>query len=173
MTQGEERPTFMRPEELDQIVEHCKTSGAKDVLEIGTYCGAATRALLRGCSGTVFSCDPMIHPSVQKHHQEKWIRYLTKEFPDRFVFFPCFSHELIWSREISILMVDGDHRPSSVIKDLRLFCPFIEEGGTVILDDANQQEVSGMWEYYRTINKTHSWKSLRDGKLQIWRKHKS
>jgi predicted O-methyltransferase YrrM len=169
----EERPTFFSPEELTQIREHCQTSGAKDVLEIGTYCGASTQALLQGCTGQVFSVDPLVHPETKLHHQQNWIRRLGKEFPERLVFIPATSQELIWERPVSIFMLDGDHRPSSVIRDFRMFCPHVIDRGSVIIDDMHDAGVSDMWNYYISLNRANHWEHLCGTKLQIWRKHKS
>jgi hypothetical protein len=166
-----ERPTFFGSVEIEKIGNHCKSSGTQDVLEIGTYCGAATKALLQNSSGLVVSVDPLYHPSIKVHQQQWWIEKLAKEYPNRFIFIPAASHDVIWRRPISLLMIDGDHRPSTVIRDLRLFCPFVRFEGSVILDDMNHTPVREMWEYYTQIDQSSRWEQLCNGKLQIWRRH--
>jgi predicted O-methyltransferase YrrM len=170
---SEERPGFINHEEWETIRDHCQSAKIKDVLEIGTYCGKATSALLRGSTGLVFSVDPLAHPAVKTPIQAHWIRKLAEEFRDRLVFIPAWSHQLVWERPVSLVMLDGDHRRSSVIKDLRMLCPAITEGGSLILDDAAEDPVREMWEYYRSVDRKHTWTRLKgDRKLQIWRKKK-
>lgn len=165
-------PTFFSGEELTCLYNHAKEIRANDVLEIGTYCGAATAELLAGSTGLVFSVDPLTHASIPLGIQESWIHCLLGQYPARLIFIPAPSHTLIWRRKVSIVMIDGDHAPMAVARDIRMFAPMVQDGGSLILDDMHDEGVRTAWNYHLKTDRATTWTKLRDGKLQIWRKGK-
>lgn len=123
----------MSEAQLDWIGGHVQGKG--DVLEIGTFCGLTTCRLLKCTRGIVFSVDPLDRAPPNHPEARAWIRKLSFLNPDRLVFFPAFSHELIWTRPIDVLFIDGSHQHEHVLADLEHFVPFLKEDGVLILDD--------------------------------------
>lgn len=123
----------MSPAELLWIAD--VVAGCGDVLEIGTYCGLSTECLLNHVDGMVFSVDPLDRAPPRHPDAVKWIRRLTTAFPEKLVFIPAFSGELIWRRPIDVLFIDGDHDYDAVLIDLERFVPYLLKGGLLILDD--------------------------------------
>lgn len=129
------RPGWMSSDELAAI--RTQASGARDVLEIGTYCGLSTEALLDATTGMVFTVDPFERgETVPPHPQQRaWIEPLVRDHPERLVVIPARSQDLIWSHPIDVLMVDGEHSYAACSADLESFGRYIRKGGILFLDD--------------------------------------
>jgi predicted O-methyltransferase YrrM len=157
----------MSGNELSFIEKSCRFRG--EILEIGTYCGRTTNALLVSSWGRVFSVDNLSKDrDFQLHH----IKKLSARFPDRFIFIPGNSTDLAWNRPISVLFIDGNHEEPAVIQDLELFVPHLRPGGLLFMHDfAPDCGVMSAWEKF---NKSHdyTWVDQRQvGRLALVEKH--
>jgi predicted O-methyltransferase YrrM len=138
-------PGWMTSNELTWIADLVKGRG--DVLEIGTYCGLTTRTLLRHTKGLVFSVDPLDRAEPVHNEARQWIKDLAKEYSDRLVFIPALSDELIWTRPVDVLFLDGSHERDQVYRDLKNLVPCLTSGGLLILDDWTS--IQNAWKDFR------------------------
>lgn len=118
------------------------------IMEIGAYRGASTTALAMGVRdaghGHVYSIDPHMHyrgvlggtfspedhvafeETIRKYGVEKWVTHYCRDSA---------TIAKDWNGKIDILWVDGDHSYEGVATDLKLWLPFVEDGGVIVLDD--------------------------------------
>jgi len=148
----------MTDRELRFIADTVKGRGG--VLEIGTYCGLTTRTLLKQTTGLVFSVDPLHHTTTIKPgpDQRKVLDELSQAYPDRFIFIPGFSQDLIWRRPIDVLLIDGDHGLNAVRSDLDNLAPYVRPGGVLILDDWYHGPVNEAWRGFQQDYSGKSWR---------------
>lgn len=132
-----EIPGWMTAAELSEI--RAQARGRGDVLEIGTYCGRSTWALLHSATGLVFTCDPLTR---EPDEQRRWLSALTAEYPTRLILLPALSQHLLFTRPIDVLMIDGDHSYHAVLHDLNTFAPLVTPGGRLLLHDMPDPDVS-------------------------------
>jgi predicted O-methyltransferase YrrM len=112
------------------------------VAEIGTFYGGTAevivRALFENGNGLLCTCDPFDtrrHPVVFG----QWPRPLR----DRIRFFPCNSMTFLSSfvresRQLDIILIDGDHDYECASFDLAMSARVIRPGGIVVMDNSEQ-----------------------------------
>lgn len=122
--------------------------GTGTIVEIGAYRGASTVALGMGVRdagrGHVYSIDPhkdfhgllggvfcptdhaVFESTIQKYNLVEWVtHYCTNS--------AAVAKE--WTKKIDLLWIDGDPSYEGVTTDLKLWLPFVADGGIVVLDD--------------------------------------
>lgn len=170
-----DRPGWMSQEELSAIRTCAREVGDKDptFLEIGTYCGRSTEALLRANpKAHVFTVDALVQvpDGLPPREIRSWIWTLVEEHSPRVTFIPGASRDLIWSRPLSLLLLDGSHTYEDVKLELDRLAHLIVPGGYLLLDDMTPPYpgVRRAWEEYAL---RHEFKPARQvGKLGIFRR---
>ena len=117
---------------------------AKRILEIGVYKGKSTCHLAFKTKGIIFSVDtfkgtpdPAYKDLDMSRAKKAFIQNINKfGFQDRVVLFEAKSEALfkVWSAEIDLLFIDGDHSLEGVEKDFR-FSRFLVPGGKIAFHD--------------------------------------
>lgn len=171
-------PTWRNSEQLRWITALSVDKG--DALEIGTFGGAGSRALLAGVSGLVFSIEPLGYSpeneeemEVAAHQLTDHIEELAAEFPHRFIHIAGRSEHQVWARPIDVLMIDGDHSYQGVADSAARFATHINRGGVVFVDaydHPNKPEVKPAWDAFMKTS-PHTWQSLGSVRnLFAWRR---
>jgi len=138
-----EIPGWMSPAELDVIAGRAQRSQA--CLEIGTYCGRSTRAILESTKGIVWSIDNLSKPTEPGQRScREWIADLEAEFPN-FRFLHADSAAVKWETPLDFLLIDGCHDEAAVLADCHKFIPHVRPGGSILLDDFNYPDVIRAW----------------------------
>jgi hypothetical protein len=103
----------------------------------------------------VFSVDPLTRatdvPSEATPDKLFHLERLAKDFPERFIFLPGLSEEVIWRRQVDVLLIDGDHTFDAVYDDLYHFYPYLKPGGLLFMDawgHPEKPDVRPAWEEY-------------------------
>lgn len=148
-------PGWMSESELRAIQE--AVTGLGDVLEIGSFCGRSTRAVLSAVRGRVIAVDPMDrNPSPAKWpnpngvllNPRPFMQQAVAEFPERLMVIPCFSYEMVgllrWP--FDVVMIDADHTYEHTLLEIDTFAPLLSPSGVLILDDVNHPPVGKAWE---------------------------
>lgn len=138
-------PGWMEPDEVSLIL--ARATGKRNALEIGTYCGRSTNALLRAVSGTVYTVDAYERGPLAHKDQRQYIHTLGELFPGRLVPIPCLSKELagLWTIPVDVLMLDGAHDTETVLWELEELTPHLTPGGYLLLHDFNATSVDTAW----------------------------
>ncbi len=115
---------------------------AKLILEIGTGGLCSAQCFLHALDitgGEIISCDTV------------------KRFKDfshpKFHFINAPSYEIvkIWTQELDILFIDGDHQYEAIKRDYALFFPFVRKNGLIIFHDTNHPLFPGPGKAVREI----------------------
>lgn len=115
---------------------------AKLVFEIGTGGLWSTQCFLHALEktdGRIISCD------------------IVKRFKDfshpkfHFINAPSYDIVKIWTQELDILFLDGDHQYEAVKQDYALFFPFVRKSGLIIFHDTNHPFFPGPGKAAREI----------------------
>lgn len=121
---------WMSPGELDWL--HQKASGMSNVAEIGCFKGRSTYALLTGCKGLVYACDPWGADTPIYADQPGSAFYPSSlpEFEENVGHFENLVMVAIKSPEAAALVpdvdmcfIDGDHSASGLTADLTAWLP--------------------------------------------------
>lgn len=113
---------WMSDKQLDWLFNISK--GMKSVVEIGSYKGRSTHALLSGCDGTVWAVDPFKDFNNDKDYYEEFIKNVgdfknlkplrmkseeaVKQFKDK---------------SIDMVFIDGGHSYEEVKQDIEMWLP--------------------------------------------------
>lgn len=122
--------------------------GTGTIVEIGAYRGASTTALAMGVRdagcGHIHSIDPhkdfhgvlggffspedhiLFESTLKKYDVIEWVTHYCTDSA---------SVAKDWVLKIDLLWIDGDHSYEGVATDLKLWLPFVADGGIVVLDD--------------------------------------
>jgi predicted O-methyltransferase YrrM len=136
---------------LERLYNYAKgaaTHGTGTIVEIGAYRGASTVALALGVQssgrGHVYSIDPhkdfrgvlggvfspedhlAFEVAIHKHNVAEWVSHHCSDSS---------SVAQGWTEKIDLLWIDGDHSYEGVATDLKLWLPYISDGGILVLDD--------------------------------------
>jgi len=112
---------------------HNGQKSLRTVLEIGVRWGTSTNALLYGIRDSdrkhptlqLYSMDIKDCSGVVKDESLK--KYWTFIFGD--------SKTLEWSKEVDVLLIDGDHSYEGVKADYLKYEPFVKSGGIILMHD--------------------------------------
>jgi len=124
---------WMHPHELQWLFD--KASRMTSVIEIGSWRGRSTHALLSGCPGDVWAVDHFqgsrgelgsCHADALTHDIQGEFRANLKKFGDRLHVMPMESEEaakLFGEGEFDMVFIDGSHIEADVRRDLELWAP--------------------------------------------------
>jgi len=119
------------------------------VVEVGSYCGRSTVVLgsvVRALSpaGKVYAVDPhdgrvgaldtgirTMAPTLERFRRNIAAAGLSSVVEE----VRQLSHEVVWDRPISLLLIDGLHDYVNVSRDFRHFEPWVEPGGLIAFHD--------------------------------------
>jgi len=124
----------INPPEAMYLIELCKATLPKLIVEIGIFTGGSTKLLAmftKFHGGKLVSIDGKLNPGVPKQieqlgckDQVTLLEYWTPWLP--------FS---IKDWEIDFLYIDGDHSRIGVIADFHYFNRYLNQGGIVVFHD--------------------------------------
>ena len=125
---GEHIMGWMEPNELRWLYEEAKKVGS--VVEIGSWCGRSTYALLSGCSGKVYAVDTWLGSPECQGWIEAGVRPYD-EFMKNCGGFENLEVLKMGSRdavgfvegEVDMVFIDGDHSYEAVREDIDLWEP--------------------------------------------------
>lgn len=124
---------WMQPGELQFLFENA--SKVKSVLEIGSWKGRSTHALLSGCKGLVTAVDHFKGSEGEDvQHAEAKAEDLPvyKEFMQNVGHFPNLrvlkmsskeAKEVLKDEMFDMIFIDGGHRFADVLEDIKLWLP--------------------------------------------------
>jgi len=116
---------FMFPDELDWLYEKAKIMDS--IVEIGTFKGKSTHALLSGIdkNGIVYSIDSLDYEDWKDNKVfVELMRNVGQYFNFRFVRFRSEQAvRLFDDKSIDMVFIDGDHMYESVKRDIELWLP--------------------------------------------------
>src|SRR6266849_7881319 len=133
--------------EHDALEKHAQ--GRKSLVEIGVAEGASAIALRTTMNpgGTLYLVDPFHLSRVPMLNflRRAARRAVSRNTGAQTVWIEEFSHEAArqWSRPIDFLLIDGDHRESTVEQDWNDWSPHVVEKGVVVFHDARLFENGG------------------------------
>jgi len=116
--------------------------GCTSLVEIGVAEGASAVALRSTMdpSGTLYLVDPFHLSRVRLLNflRRAARRAVSVTAGPKIVWIEDFSHNAVrqWSRPIDFLLIDGDHRETSVEQDWQDWSPHVLENGVVVFHDA-------------------------------------
>ena len=118
-------PGWMNPGELRWLYETAK--GMDSIIEIGSWKGRSTYALLSGCKGTVYAVDPFPGDPFPANHGSTYEDFIKNvgNFPNLSV---CkMTSEAAAANglppQVDMVFIDGDHSYEGVMADLKIFAP--------------------------------------------------
>lgn len=132
------------PDEAKLLVDCVFHTQAKTILEIGGgfECSASGVCLAFGArktNGHVYSIDP--------RHSEKWDAFVDSfgisDYITKVVGESPWCHEqepLKHIKNIDVLFIDGDHKPTSVVADFVYWSRFVTKDGIILFHDYNESE---------------------------------
>ena len=131
-TTEEEIPGWMEPEELSWLKE--KASAMDSVVEIGSWKGRSTRALLKACKGTVYAVDHFQGSPSEIHssHKEATEKDIHQIFLQNVGMFPnliCLKMDSLEAagrfedKSVDMVFIDGDHEGRAFHRDLDAWLP--------------------------------------------------
>jgi len=113
---------WMDIDELEWL--HDTSKNMDTVLEIGSWQGRSTIALLRGCKGIVFAVDPWYGNS----RSYKEFVYNTKEFIHLVIIkMPSLRAVEIFTAPVDMVFIDGNHEYKSVKSDIEAWLPLTKK----------------------------------------------
>ncbi len=124
---------WMGDPELQWLFE--QASQMTSIVEIGSWRGRSTHALLSGCYGHVWAVDHFqgsraelgsCHADAATHDIQAELRENLKEFGECLHVIPLESGEaalLFGEREFDMVFIDGSHKEEDVYRDLELWAP--------------------------------------------------
>ncbi len=120
---------WMRKQELDWLYEKSKVM--ESVVEIGSWKGKSTEALLMGCKGTVYAVDHFLGDPGSELQQEQVKKEDVYEiFMQNVGHFPNLKVLKMDSKtaseivsEADMVFIDGDHSYQAVKEDIELWLP--------------------------------------------------
>jgi len=150
---------FTPDEDLDVLrglSERVATVGRGDALEVGTWMGGSALVLAESfrsvfcvdnwCGNRDDPGDPLgQHASAMQHTPEFWFKQFCSNMGSKLYYkiVPCFgSSELyasVWSRKLSLIFLDGDHRYEAVKADIAAWMPHVAPGGILCGHDYSSQ----------------------------------
>lgn len=165
-------PGLYRKSEAGYLLKLAQRRGL--LVEIGCWQGRTTSLLVQGAktwNASVVTIDPftpMPNGNIQSS-PELWRANLKRvglTAPELIV---STSDDAArdWTREISLLFVDGAHSQMAVMHDLRNWTPFIKVGGVLALHDMFYPSITGValavadwWDSDRSGERSPNWKLL-------------
>jgi len=109
------------------LYKYCKKKSNGFLLEIGRKHGGSTAIMAASLSsGRLCSVDIVLHDRVANN---------IEEYVDRIDLITADTKKMKWSRPVDLLFVDGDHSYSGVKNDVKLFCPWVNFGGFLVMHD--------------------------------------
>ncbi len=124
---------WMGDHELQWLYEHARQMTS--IVEIGSWRGRSTHALLSGCQGDVWAVDHFqgsrgelnaCHQDAATHDIEAEFRDNLKQFGDRLHVVNMESGEaakLFGNGEFDMVFIDASHIEEDVLRDLELWAP--------------------------------------------------
>jgi hypothetical protein len=121
---------WMGESELSWLAERAAESSS--VVEIGSWKGRSTSALLSGCSGTVTAVDHFLGTPEDENHKEAATTDIYADFMRNVGAYPNLRVLKMPSRQASqefedgsvdMVFIDGDHSTVSVLQDLAAWVP--------------------------------------------------
>jgi len=111
--------------DIDELEWLCDTSQKMDtVLEIGSWQGRSTIALLRGCKGIVFAVDPWRGNNLSY----KEFVYNTAEFIHLVIIkMPSLKAATIFTAPVDMVFIDGNHTYECVKSDIEAWLPLTKK----------------------------------------------
>ena len=130
---------FLRTREIEflALLAACPTADG-EILEIGSYFGKSTIALVKGAElgGTakVIAVDPL----MMAKGKERFLQNLTQSGVRENVEFHQMKSEELgrdWDRPLRLLWIDGDHSHSTTKGDFEVFAPHLVNRGIIAFHD--------------------------------------
>jgi len=123
---------FLSPEEIEVI--HRTLNLCKDapiVLEIGTGAGTSLLSVLESRPMSYITSVDIIPSAVAPRIKEAGFS------SDRISLVVDYSLNVVktWEKEIDVFILDGNHNPDNVLKDMKAWCPHLAVGGYFIVHD--------------------------------------
>lgn len=118
-------------EHLPMLVELCRQTDAKQVIELGVRGGTSTVAWLFGISqtdGRLWSVDTQKGPPVR---HPRWT-FVQGEDTDPFVLSQL-------PEGVDIVFVDTDHRYDLTLEEIRTYAPRVRSGGCMVFHDTMEE----------------------------------
>lgn len=128
---------------LGKMAQNCQT-----IVEFGSYLGRSTRALADNCEGRIWAVDPwngdyfledgnkldVVNTYVMPIFIENLRNHIIvgKVFPTR-----NFSNNFDLPFEVDMVFIDGDHRYTTVQKDIQKAIKLVKKGGIISGHDYN------------------------------------
>lgn len=121
---------WMTEEELAWLTEQAQSS--ETIVEIGSWKGRSTTALLNGCPGTVHAIDHFKGSPGEDRHSEAREHDVFAEFMANVGAYPNLAihradsvtpAQLFADRSVDMVFIDGGHDKEQVLRDLRAWMP--------------------------------------------------
>ena len=122
---------WMNDADLQWLYETAKTMDS--IVEIGSWKGKSTHALLSGCNGQVYAVDTFLgSPDEMKYYKEVATRDIHKVFMDNVGHFPnlnviktdsMFAAKRFKDNSIDMVFIDGSHVYDEVVSDIKAWYP--------------------------------------------------
>jgi hypothetical protein len=123
---------WMSEEELKWLYE--RASECRSVVEIGSWCGKSTHALLSGCTGVVYAVDTFKGSlsEIESVHVRAKTEDIYAEFKKnvgRFSNLFTFNMESIKAatyfadKSVEMVFIDGDHAYPQIMQDIKAWFP--------------------------------------------------
>jgi predicted O-methyltransferase YrrM len=133
---------------LGAAIQAARSEGVHDFVEVGSFCGKATTLLasvLQALStdGRVYAIDPHdgrvgaegdtleAGPTLDRFQRNLALAGVLEQVE----IWRCKSHDIEWSRPISLLLIDGLHDYENVRLDFERFAPHLAQHGLVVFHD--------------------------------------
>ena len=121
---------WMSPGELNWLHQTAKTMGS--IVEVGSWKGRSTAALLSGCSGPVTAIDTWKGTRGDAGHEEAETKDIYAEFTKNVGHFPNLrslqmtsleAAALFPNKSVDMVFIDGDHSYEAVKADIEAWMP--------------------------------------------------
>ena len=140
------RSHSMKDEELMEVFKTAKKVKGL-ILEIGCFRGISTIALALGSNQKVITVDPFIAHGETESVKQIFLNNIKKMGIEHLVNLrQCYSSELDFDAEISLLLIDGDHSYEGVKHDFEKFFPKVKKGGYVLLHDFHLKGIKQLFD---------------------------
>ncbi len=137
--------------------------GVGEIVEIGTNVGKSTMALAYGqkekAGRAIHTIDIYEHPAVADNLNAAGVA----EYVNRCVE-PSAIAVRTWDRPIELLFCDGDHSYVGLTYDIKMWAPFVVEGGYIVMHDYPRYKTHQLWKaVHRTLlSKPDNWRVVSD-----------